>query len=135
MMDGEWGMGPRGGMGFGCPMIMFGDDGQTETFVNGRLAFLKTELKITDAQETQWNAYAEALKNNLQTMNAMHELMQTSVEAKTVVERMDGRIAAMETRLEALKQMQPAIAKLYDGLDESQRKNAEELLTVMGCMM
>lgn len=135
MMDGEWGMGQRGGMGFGCPMVMFGDDGQTETFVDGRIAFLKAELKITDAQEAVWSGYADALKNNLQTMKSMHQLMQSTFEADSLVERLDGRIAAMETRLNALKEMQPAIAKLHDALDESQRTNAEELLTVMSCMM
>jgi hypothetical protein len=135
MMGGEWGMGQRGGMGFGCPMVMFGDDGKTETFVDGRIAFLKAELKITDAQEAVWKGYADALKNNMQTMKSMHQLMQTTSEADSLVERLDGRVAAMETRLNALKEMRPAMIKLYEALDESQRTNAEELLTVMGCMM
>jgi hypothetical protein len=28
--------------------------------VEGRIAFLKTELKITEAQSPQWNQFAEA---------------------------------------------------------------------------
>ena len=32
--------------------------------VEGRLAFLKTELKITDAQLPLWNAVAEAIRAN-----------------------------------------------------------------------
>lgn len=135
MMEGEWGMWRGRGMGFGCPMIMFGDDGQTETFVDGRLAFLKVELKITDAQEVVWNGYADALKNNLQTMKSMHQQMQATFEADSFVEQLDRRIAAMEARLNALKEMQPAVAKLYNALDEAQRTNADELLTFMGCMM
>jgi hypothetical protein len=57
MMGEEWGMGRgwgRGMMGMGCPMIAFGDDGETTTFVEGRTAFLKAELKITDAQQQAW---------------------------------------------------------------------------------
>jgi len=36
--------------------------------IEGRLAFLKTELKITDAQAPQWNAYADALRANAKRM-------------------------------------------------------------------
>lgn len=32
--------------------------------IEGRLAFLKTELKITEAQTPQWTAYADALRAN-----------------------------------------------------------------------
>lgn len=32
--------------------------------IEGRLAFLKTELKITDAQMAQWNAFADALRSS-----------------------------------------------------------------------
>src|SRR5215831_15280409 len=36
--------------------------------VEGRLAFLKTELKITDAQLPLWNALADAMRANAKTM-------------------------------------------------------------------
>jgi hypothetical protein len=41
----------------------------------------------------------------------------------------------MEGRLSALKEMRPALAKLYNALDGKQHDKADELLTVMGCMM
>jgi hypothetical protein len=135
MMGGDWGNGRRGMMGGGCPMIAFGDDGETTTFIDGRLAFLKAELKITDAQKAAWDGYAKALQDNLETMKSMHQLMRTAFDAETPVERLDSRIAAMETRLNALKDMQPALSTLYDALDASQRESADEMLTVMGCMM
>ncbi|WP_374313015.1 Spy/CpxP family protein refolding chaperone [Dongia sp.] len=39
--------------------------------IEGRLAFLKTELKITDAQAPQWNAYADAMRANAKRMGDM----------------------------------------------------------------
>lgn len=135
MMGGGMGMGPRGMMGMGCPMMGYGDDGETATFAEGRIAFLKAELKIADAQKDVWEGYAKALKSNLETMTAMHRQMQAVFDAKTPVERLDGHISAMETRLNALKEMQPALAKLYEALDEKQRETADQLLTGMGCMM
>lgn len=139
MMGEGWGYGPRGMMGGmmggACPMVAFGDDGETTTFIDGRIAFLKTELKITDAQQGAWDGYAQAMKRNLETMKAMHASMQAVFDAESPVDRLQGRVAAMETRLTALKEMQPAVAKLYDVLDAKQKEAANELLTVMGCMM
>ena len=39
--------------------------------VEGRLAFLKTELKITDAQLPLWNAVADAIRANAKGMGEM----------------------------------------------------------------
>lgn len=133
MMYDGWGMG-RGMMG-GCPMFGWDDDGKASTFVDGRLAFLKTELKITDTQKDAWDGYAKAFKSNLETMKSMHQLMQTSFDAKSPVERLQIRISAMESRLAALKEMQPALTKLHEALDTGQREIADDLLPVMGCMM
>jgi hypothetical protein len=137
MMGRGWGMGP-GGMGMmgmmgGCPM--WGTEGQASTFIDGRLAFLKTELAITDAQKATWDAYADATKRNLQSMQGMWQTMQKVFEAKTPVERLDAHLAAMQSRVKALQDVKPALAKLYEALSAEQKKNADEILTGMGCMM
>jgi hypothetical protein len=36
--------------------------------VEGRIAFLKTELKITDEQNTAWSAFADALRTNAKNL-------------------------------------------------------------------
>ncbi|MBI2253093.1 MAG: Spy/CpxP family protein refolding chaperone [Proteobacteria bacterium] len=43
--------------------------------VEGRLAFLKTELKITDSQEGVWEDYAKALRANARQMTEMMKNM------------------------------------------------------------
>jgi hypothetical protein len=135
-----WGMGHGGmqrGMGYGmmgggCPM--FGDAGSTYT--DGRLAFLKAELGITDAQKSAWDAYAAALRRNLENMQAMHATMRQSMEQeKSPVERLDTHVTTMEARLTALKEMKPALTTLYGAMTDDQKKKAGELLTGMGCMM
>jgi hypothetical protein len=126
--------GPRGMMGMGCPMMGFGDD-EFSSFTEGRIAFIKAELGITDAQKGVWDAYVQALKTNLASMEAMHQQMRNVFDAKSPVERLDATIAAMDGRLSAFKEMRPALAKLHDALDAKQREAANELLTIMGCMM
>ena len=135
-----WGMGPGMHRGMGWGMMggggcgMFGGDGAT--YVDGRLAFLKAELGITDAQKQAFDAYAEALRKNLESMQAMHATMRKSFETETSpIERLDLRINVMESRLSTLKDMKPALAALYGALSDDQKKKANEVLTGMGCMM
>ena len=118
-----------------CPMMgmMMGAD--TSTFAEGRIAFLKAELAITDAQRGAWETYAAALKKNLQGMQAMRQTLLKVMEAKTPVERLDAHIAAMDGRLASLKEVKPALAALYGALSDDQRKKADQILTGMGCMM
>src|SRR3954451_23349317 len=48
--------------------------------VEGRIAFLKTELKITDAQLPQWNAFADALRNGAGQMRGAMQGMHTGMQ-------------------------------------------------------
>jgi hypothetical protein len=139
MMMGPGMMGRGMGMMMGgCPMMgtMGGDDdAKPQSFAEGRVAFLKAELAITEAQEGAWKTYADALRKNLASMQGMHATMRNMMSAKTPVERLDAHVAAMEGRLAALKEVKPALAGLYGALSDEQKKKADTLLTGMGCMM
>ncbi len=120
----------------GCPMMgMMMGRGGAETRAKGRIAFLKAELAITDAQKDVWDAYAAALGKNLDGMQAMRQSMMKMMEAKSPVERLDAHITAMESRAAALKEVKPALSNLYAALTGDQKKAADQLLTGMGCMM
>lgn len=128
-------MGMMGGDG-GCPMMdMMMGGGDMPMYRKGRIAFLKAELAITDAQAKVWDAYAEALKKNMQNMQDVHKTMMEAGSAKTPVERLDAHIAAMQGRLQALMDVRPALVALYDALSDDQKKTANDLMTGVGCMM
>ena len=136
MQDGMMGgMMRRGGGMMGmmenCPTM----GGHTTAYAEGRIAFLKAELAITDAQKGAWEAYAAALKKNLDGMQAMRERMMKVMQAKSPVERLDAHLAAMENRITVLRELKPSLADLYAALSEDQKKQADQLLTGMGCMM
>ena len=123
-------------MGAGCPtMGMMGGEGTMPSFAEGRTAFIKAELAITDAQKGVWAAYSAALRKNLESMQGMRKTMMSTMQAATPVERLDRHITAMEARLQSLKEVKPALADLYAALSDDQKKKADGLLTGMGCMM
>ncbi len=119
----------------GCPSMMGMLTGDPATRVNGRVAFLKAELAISDAQSKVWASYAAALQKNLENMHASRMTMAGNMSAQSPVDRLDKHLATMESRLAALKEMRPALADLYAALSDTQKKTADQLLTGMGCMM
>ena len=122
-------------MGGDCPMMGMMMGGAEGTFAEGRIAFLKAELGITDAQKTVFDAYAAVLKDNLESMRGMRQAMMGARSLETPVERLDAHLGMMENRLAALKEVKPKLEALYAALSDDQKKKANAVLTGMGCMM
>ena len=106
--------------------------------VEARLAYLKTALKITDAQQPQWNAFADTLRKQARAGDERMKARQAQMAEgrkgtpPTAIERMERaqtRLAASSTRLnETLAAAKP----LYAALSPEQQKVADELLAPRG---
>ena len=100
-----------------------------------RLAYLKTALKITDAQQPQWDAFADMLRKQAREADQRVQALRTEAAGRekdarpTAIERMErgqARLAAASARLnETLSAAKP----LYAALSAEQQKIADELLT------
>ena len=110
------GPGFHGGMGAMHGGPMFGDPSAR---AEQHLTYLKGQLSITPAQETQWQAFADAVKQRAQSMVAMHASMQST--ASTVTERMDQRIAFMKLGLSNMEAVGNAAKQLYAVLTPEQK--------------
>ena len=55
--------------------------------IEGRIAFLKAELKITDAQQPLWNAVADAMRASAQDMAAVMPLMRSMMQPSGTLPR------------------------------------------------
>jgi hypothetical protein len=133
----NWMMGPNGmmgsrGMGYG----MMGWSGQGGAMcgmmtghIEGRLAYLKTELKITDAQATLWDAYANAARANTQVMTTHCTAMMGSAQASgaTLPDRLDQHEQLMTAQLEAIRNMNKALKPLYAALTDNQKQALYQL--------
>lgn len=137
----RWGMGRgmMGGDGWGG-MMDFGPDAMMDR-IDGRLAFMKTELKITDAQTEVWNDFAKVVRQTSETHNQLMLTMRKEVEdgsflKKPLPERLQFQQTMMESRVEDIKNIRDALDKLYAKLDDSQKKSADEIvLPMMGMGM
>jgi LTXXQ motif family protein len=125
---GMMGPGMHGMMGPGM-MMDFGP------MMEGRLAYMKAELGVTEAQTSAWDDYAKAVKARATTMQGMHTTMVQAMQAGSALERLDARTKAMESMVESLKALRPVTEALYKGLSDDQKKKADQLLGMGCCMM
>jgi len=131
------GPGMPGGMAGGGDMpmmrMMMGRDGMSmmgamARHVEGRLAFLKTELKITDTQLPLWNAVADAMRANAKSMGDMAGGMMGGSQTATLPDKLAMREKMMTAHLEALRRFKAAVDPLYAALSDEQKKTADELM-------
>ena len=100
----------------------------------GRLAYMKADLGITDAQTAAWDGYASAVNARVTSMQSMHAAMMQAMQSGTAMTRMDAHIKAMQSMVDSMQALKPATEALYAVLTDEQKQKAD-LLLVTGCMM
>ena len=82
--------------------------------VEGRLAFLKTELKITPAQEPQWTKFADTVRSTAKNaQGAMPPMMQAGAQAPTAPDLLGRYEKTLTSRLETVRALKAAFDPLY----------------------
>lgn len=121
MMRMAMGMGP-GGMGRG------GMAGSGLPHVEGRIAFLKAELAITDAQTPQWNTFADVLRAQAARMRQAAAPATPLAGTVSAPEQLERRIAMLASGSEAMQAFLAGIKPLYAVLTDDQKKTADTLM-------
>jgi hypothetical protein len=99
-----------------------------------RLAYLKTALKITDAQQAQWDAFANTLRKQARAMDERMQARRTQMaqrekrERPTAIERLERRQERLAFASQRLNETLAAAKPLYAALTPEQQKVADELL-------
>ncbi|WP_186419906.1 Spy/CpxP family protein refolding chaperone [Bosea sp. CS1GBMeth4] len=106
--------------------------------IEGRIAFLKTELRITDAQQPLWNAFADALRADARTMKGGMQGMMSARDGmkRPLPQRIEHHERTLTGHLDALRRLKTALEPLYAALDDTQKRSADQLLMpgMMGTM-
>ena len=95
--------------------------------IEGRIAFLKAELEITDKQMADWNVLADALRSSRQHLveARKHLVPDDKANSPDRIERYERHLTE---RLEAVKSARTAFARLYPSLNDSQKQTADTIL-------
>jgi hypothetical protein len=87
-----------------------------------RIKELKSEIKITEAQEVLWNNFAQAMRENAKEMDALTKDKAESSKTMNAVEHMKFHSQITEARLNQQKRLIPPFEALYAGLSDEQKK-------------
>lgn len=128
-----------GGMMSGGMMSMMGSANEmmVPRRIEGRIAFLKAELKITADQESSWQAFAESVRSDARIMQDMAKRMQGMMVPGSLIERLDRHESMLNAHLDQLRRIKMALRPLYESLNGDQRRSMDELFmpVAMGMMM
>ena len=97
--------------------------------VEGRIAFLKAELAITDKQADAWNAFADALRAYSAALKSAHPAGMDTM-APDLVARLDKSEMQLSAELDGVRGLKAALTRLWAVLTDEQRNTATELLPV-----
>ncbi len=134
-MMGQWGEGPMGRYGTGGmsgPMMGLGVDMMLDR-IDGRLAYLKTELKITDDQKSAWDELSTTVRNTAETHNDMMRSMMEEYASgeflkKPLPDRLTSQETHLEARLEQVRAVHASVDKLFAVLTAEQKEIADEIV-------
>ena len=93
--------------------------------VEARIKQLHDQLKITAAQEPQWNAVAQAMRDDAQAMQSAIEKLRQNRAQATAIDELRGYQEVTETHVAGLQKLIPAFQALYDTMSAEQKKNAD----------
>jgi periplasmic protein CpxP/Spy len=96
--------------------------------VDGRIAFLKAELKITPAQETQWQQVATAMHENASALDQVITGARQHRGAMDAVQRLTLREQFTKVRADNDTRLLNAFKPLYASLSPEQQQTANALV-------
>jgi hypothetical protein len=99
--------------------------------LDGQLAYLKTELKITDVQTPQWNIFAQAFRAEMEKKAQLcRQAMEQSRPGVSVnlLDSLKMTEDQLAKRLDSLRAMRAAVQPLYSILTPEQKKTADEIM-------
>jgi hypothetical protein len=98
--------------------------------IEGHLAFLKTELKITPAQEPLWEKVAVVIRDGAQKAElAMQQMRAQRQNPQNVsaLDRLEQRVSMEDARAAQMHALLDAARPLYASFSDEQKKAANEL--------
>jgi hypothetical protein len=122
-------MGMMGMGGMGVTMPMQGRmAGNAIEHIEGHIAFIKAELKITAAQGKVWDDFAAAIRANAKQLNEHGaELAKAGTIEDSPVERVAQQEKVLAARLEIVRRTKPALTALHAALSDDQKKTFGQL--------
>lgn len=98
--------------------------GSSAARLEGRIAFLRTELHISEAQAPAWEAFANTLRTGRDHLDAARAALQEGATATDPMARLESYENHLKARTEAIHMTRTAFNSLFGQLDDAQKRMA-----------
>jgi Spy/CpxP family protein refolding chaperone len=93
--------------------------------VEARIRSLHAALKITAAQEPQWQAVADVMRDNAKTTGALIQKREANAKTMTAIEDLHSYGAIADAHAAGVSKLTVAFETLYDSLSDGQKQAAD----------
>ena len=98
-----------------------------EQGIERQISDLRKRLNITPQQQPQFDAFAQAMRQNAQTMEPLMQEQQQGAN-RNAVDDLKAAAKFAEAEADALKRLLTPLQSLYDALSDQQKKVADQAL-------
>jgi Skp family chaperone for outer membrane proteins len=93
--------------------------------VEEHITKLHTELKITPAQQPQWDPFAQVMRDNARDMDQSLQQRGTTLATMSAVDDMQSYAQVAQQHAQDMQKLSAAFQTLYASMSDDQKKNAD----------
>jgi hypothetical protein len=98
-----------------------------DAHVEARIKAMRKKLRITSAQESQWNAVAQVMRDNAHAIADLREEGTEQSKSMTAIDQLKSFAAITDAQATGIRKFIPAFQALYDTMSDAQKKTADAL--------
>lgn len=95
--------------------------------VEAHIKELRSKLKITEAEEPQWNNLCQVMRDNAQAMLDLQKQRAADAQSMNAVDVIKSYESVIEAHEEGMKKFVPAFEAFYNTLSDSQKATADSM--------
>ena len=100
--------------------------------IEQRIKDLHTKLLITSAQQPQWDAFADVMRNNARNMDQTFQQRVNTMSDMTAPENLQSYGQVAMSHAQDIQKLAPAFQALYDVMSSGQKKTADQVFRDKG---
>jgi periplasmic protein CpxP/Spy len=98
---------------------------ETRVTIEERIKDMHAKLLISPAQQPQWDAFADVMRNNGRSMEQTFQQRVNTMSSMTAPENMQSYAQIASSHAQDMQKLVPAFQTLYDTMSDSQKKTAD----------
>ncbi len=106
---------------------MANSDAKRDAAVEKHIKDLHATLKITPAEESQWNQVAQTMRENAKELDRAIDKRDANVGSATAIDDLNSYAEVAQAHANGVKKLASAFSGLYSTMSDDQKKEADEV--------